>query len=179
MFGQRNFNGQIVDANTQEPLPYVNIGVVGKGVGTVTDEEGLFYLAIDTSKFKKEDVIQISSLSYETIEIPIGQINVVHTDFPRMLMHPSDIQLDEVVLSSDALIPISEFLGYRNYGEQNYGYWNKNIALGGELATKVKARQGRRQLNSLEFEVWENPSDSVLIRVNIYMILGVPLAGQG
>lgn len=167
-FGQRNFNGQIIDANTQEPLPYVNIGVVGKGVGTVTDKEGLFYLAIDTSKFEKEDVIQISSLGYETIEIPIGQINVVHTDFPRMLMHPSDIQLDEVVLSSDALIPISEFLGYRNYGEQNYGYWNKNIALGGELATKVKARQGRRQLNSLEFEVWENPSDSVLIRVNIY-----------
>lgn len=167
-YSQIDYHGQILEAKTQEPLPYVNIGIVGKGVGTVTDEEGLFYLAIDTSKFEGTDVIQISSLGYESVEISVGQLSTQGEEFPKILMRPSDIVLDGVVLSSDALVPISEFLGYRNYGEQNYGYWNKNIALGGELSTKIKARQGRRQLNSLEFEVWENPSDSVLIRVNIY-----------
>lgn len=167
-FAQIDYNGQILDAETQEPLPYVNIGIVGKGVGTVTDEEGLFYLALDTSKFEGTDMIQISSLGYETVAISIDQITSRTKEFPRILMRPSDIQLDEVILSNDALVPIQEFLGYRNYGEQNFGYWNKNIALGGELSTKVKALKGRRQLNSLEFEVWENPSDSVLIRVNIY-----------
>lgn len=167
-FAQIDYNGQILDAETQEPLPYVNIGIVGKGVGTVTDEEGLFYLALDTSKFEGTDMIQISSLGYKTVEISVGQISSRAAEFPRILMRPSDIQLDEVILSNDALVPIQEFLGYRNYGEQNFGYWNKNIALGGELSTKVKALKGRRQLNSLEFEVWENPSDSVLIRVNIY-----------
>jgi hypothetical protein len=171
-FAQIDYNGQILDAETQEPLPYVNIGIVGKGVGTVTDEEGLFYLAIDTSKFEGADMIQISSLGYATVAISIDQITSRTKEFPRILMRPSDIQLDEVILSNDALVPIQEFLGYRNYGEQNFGYWNKNIALGGELSTKIKARQGRRHLNSLEFEVWENPSDSVLIRVNIYDIGG-------
>ena len=68
-FAQLNYTGQMEDANTLEPLTYVNICILGKGVGTVTDEEGLFYLAIDTSKFEKEDVIQISSLGYETIKM--------------------------------------------------------------------------------------------------------------
>ena len=178
-FAEIDYNGQILDAITQEPLPYVNIGIVGKSVGTVTDEEGIFYLAIDTSKFEGTDIIQISSLGYETIRIPVGQISIGEEDFPKILMQPSDIILEEVVLSSDALVPISEFLGYRNYGERNFGYWSKNVALGGELATKVNARNGKRQLNSLEFEVWENHSDSVLIRVNIYDIGGGLLDGPG
>lgn len=167
-FAQIEYKGQILDAKTQEPLAYVNIGIVGKGVGTVTDEEGLFYLAIDTSKFEGADIIQISSLGYETVEISVDEISSRAAEFPKILMQASDIVLDEVVLLSDALVPITEFLGYRNYGEKNFGYWNENIALGGELSTKVKALKGRRQLNSLEFEVWENPSDSILIRVNIY-----------
>lgn len=167
-FAQIDYNGQILDARTQEPLPYVNIGIVGKGVGTVTDEEGIFYLTIDTSRFEGTDIIQISSLGYKTVEISVGQVSSRAAEFLKILMQPSDIVLDEVILSNDALVPITEFLGYRNYGEQSFGYWNKNLALGGELSTKVKALKGRRQLNSLEFEVWENPSDSVLIRINMY-----------
>jgi hypothetical protein len=178
-FAQLNFTGRIVDAKTQEPLPYVNIGIVNKGFGTVTDETGRFYLVIDTARFTNEDIVQISSLGYENIRIPVGQITVGAKEFPEILMQPSDIILDEVILSSDALVPITEFLGYRNYGERNFGYWNKNVALGGELATKVNARQGKRQLNSLEFEVWENPSDSVLIRVNIYDLGGGLLGAPG
>ncbi len=178
-FAQLNYTGRIVDAKTQQPLPYVNIGIVNKGFGTVTDETGRFYLVIDFTRFTNEDIVQISSLGYETIRIPVGQITVGAEDFPKILMQPSDMILDEVILSSDALVPITEFLGYRNYGERNFGYWNKNVALGGELATKVNARQGKRQLNSLEFEVWENPSDSVLIRVNIYDLGGGLLGAPG
>ncbi|MFD0797395.1 carboxypeptidase-like regulatory domain-containing protein [Maribacter chungangensis] len=176
---QLNYTGRIVDAKTQEPLPYVNIGIVDKGFGTVTDETGRFYLVIDTQKFKKEDIVQISSLGYETIKIPIGQIKVADEDFPKIVMQPSDIQLEEVFLYSDALVPITEFVGYRNYGERNFGYWNKDMALGGELATLFSVRSGPRMLNSLEFEVWENPSDSLLVRVNIYDTAGGLLGAPG
>ncbi|MDA0985460.1 MAG: carboxypeptidase-like regulatory domain-containing protein, partial [Bacteroidetes bacterium] len=40
--GQTNIVGQVVDAATQEPLPYVNIGLVNQNQGTVSDEEGFF-----------------------------------------------------------------------------------------------------------------------------------------
>ena len=166
--GQINYKGQILDAKTEQPLPYVNIGIIGKGVGTVSDEEGFFYLEIDRSRYEVTAEIQISSLGYETLDIPISQISTAGQESPKILLRPSEIQLQEVVVLSDALVPITEYLGYRNYGERSFGYWNDNIALGGELATRIRARRGKRQLNSLEFEVWENPSDSVLIRVNIY-----------
>lgn len=34
--------GQVIDAATEEPLPYVNIGLVNQNIGTVTDEAGYF-----------------------------------------------------------------------------------------------------------------------------------------
>ena len=38
--------GQVIDADTEEPLPYVNIGLVNKNIGTVTDEAGYFELEV-------------------------------------------------------------------------------------------------------------------------------------
>jgi len=34
----------------QDPLPFVNIGLVDKNIGTVTDEEGYFQLEVDPLK---------------------------------------------------------------------------------------------------------------------------------
>jgi hypothetical protein len=36
------FDGVVKDAKTGVPLPYVNVGIVNKGVGTVTDNAGRF-----------------------------------------------------------------------------------------------------------------------------------------
>ncbi len=165
---QIEFAGRIVDAKTEQSLPYVNIGIVAKGLGTVSNEEGFFYLSIDTLLTQETDIIQISSLGYETIEIAIKEVSAMGNKKSMISMLPAEIELQEVVVKSSALVPVSEFVGHRNQGERNYGYWNKNTALGGELATKIRVRRGQRQLKSLEFEVLENPSDSLLIRVNIY-----------
>ena len=40
----------MVDANTKEPLAYVNIGVQEAGIGTVSDEEGLFHMYLEQDK---------------------------------------------------------------------------------------------------------------------------------
>jgi len=41
---QKDFKGRVIDAKTNEPIPFVNIGIIEEGVGTVSDEEGLFHL---------------------------------------------------------------------------------------------------------------------------------------
>ena len=33
--------GRIMDKDTGESIPYVNIGLIGKGIGTVRDELGM------------------------------------------------------------------------------------------------------------------------------------------
>ncbi|UJH67137.1 hypothetical protein [Allomuricauda sp. SCSIO 65647] len=48
------------------------------------------------------------------------------------------------------------------------GYWKDDSSLGGELATKIKVKKGKRRLDKLFFRVLENASDSLLVRVNFY-----------
>lgn len=165
---QQDYKGKLMDAQTKEPLPYVNIGVFGKGIGTVSDEEGIFHLPIDTSLLTGSDVVQFSSMGYETIKITVADLEFVYNDYPEIRMRPKDVVLNEVIVTNKGAYEVSDIVGYQNYGEQVFGYWKDNIALGGELATKIKVKKGLRKLNTLFFDVFSNPSDSVLIRVNLY-----------
>jgi len=63
---------------------------------------------------------------------------------------------------------IPDKIGYSNYGENIYGYWKDDIALGGELATRVLAKDGLRRLHKVYFRVKQAPTDSILLRINIY-----------
>jgi hypothetical protein len=63
--GQKTLVGQVVDASTQDPLPFVNIGLVDKNIGTVTDEEGYFQLEVDPLKYGKAN-LRFSMIGYES-----------------------------------------------------------------------------------------------------------------
>jgi len=169
-YAQQDYKGKLVDAETKEPLPYVNIGVYGKGIGTVSDEEGLFHLPIDKSRLRDTDVVQFSSIGYETIKKNISDLKFAYNVYPEIPMQPKNVKLDEVVVTNQGAFEVNDIVGYQNYGEKVYGYWKDNIALGGELATKIKVKKGLRELNTLFFDVYANSSDSLLIRVNLYEV---------
>ena len=38
--------GKVLDSKTKEPISFTNIGILGKGIGTVTNEDGTFELNI-------------------------------------------------------------------------------------------------------------------------------------
>ncbi|WP_343486505.1 carboxypeptidase-like regulatory domain-containing protein [Allomuricauda sp. d1] len=167
-YAQHDFKGKIIDAATQEPIPYVNIGIVEEGVGTVSNEEGIFHLPIEIDAYDQSAIIQFSSLGYKTLKINVQDIPMVYNEYPILKLVPEAFQLNEVIVSDKKNWTIPENVGYHNYGEEVYGYWKDEIALGGELATKIVAKSGIRKLKSFEFEVFYNPSDSLLLRVNIY-----------
>lgn len=167
-FSQQDYKGQILDSQTGEPLPYVNIGVFGKGIGTVSDEEGLFHLSIDKKRLSPSDVVQFSAMGYKTLKKKVADLQLVYNEYPKIVMQTESVVLKEVVVTNRGAFEISDIVGYQNYGEKTFGYWKDNIALGGELATKIKVKKGIRRLNTMFFEVFANPSDSVLVRVNIY-----------
>lgn len=166
--GQKDYKGRVIDAKTNEPIPYVNIGIKQAGVGTVSDEEGIFHLYLEPNKYAPKTKILFSALGYETLFIPISEIELVYNEYPEVVLQPKILELNEVVVSNKGERFIPDNVGYRNYGEKTYGYWKDNIALGGELATRIIAKSGLRRLNKFEFEVWHNSSDSLLVRVNVY-----------
>jgi hypothetical protein len=55
--------GKVFDAEDKTPLAYVNVGIPGRNVGTVTQEDGSFKLDVDTQLVK--DSLAISMAGYK------------------------------------------------------------------------------------------------------------------
>ncbi len=167
---QGEYKGIMIDATTNAPIPYVNIGIVNKGIGTVSDEEGKFLLTLEPRKYNANDILQFSSLGYFTVKKAIIDLKLNLDEYPKVAMRPESIVLDEVFLSNKG--PLRQYkkekVGHHNSGESVYGYWKDNIALGGELGTRIKVKKGVRRLKDFSFKVVENLSDSIRIRINIY-----------
>lgn len=68
-----DLNGQIIDSESGQVIPYVNIGLPAKNIGTVSNEEGMFNLYAQEA-VSDTDIIQISSIGYKTKQIKLGSI---------------------------------------------------------------------------------------------------------
>ena len=169
---QKDYKGKIVDAKTGNPVPYVNIGIVDRGIGTVSDEDGIFHLELTPQILNTDEDVLFSSLGYEPLRIAIPNLEYRYNEYPLVRLKPSIVQLQEVVVSNSNGEFVDQKAGYKNFGENIFGYWKENGALGGELATHIKVKKGLRKLNSLGFEIWSSTSDSVLLRVNVYDLDG-------
>lgn len=93
VFGQTTVSGTVTDSNTQEPIPGVNIKVVGKSIGTSTDFDGLFTLKVaEQIPFS----IEISSVGYESKTLEITEEDQELT----ISIVENTTSLDEVVVSA-------------------------------------------------------------------------------
>ncbi len=165
---QLPFYGKVVDSETKQGIPFVNIGFVDLGIGTVSNEEGKFLLEFDPTLITENAVLQLSSLGYETKKIEYANSDHLINRDLVVYMKPKELELMEVEVYNDGQEFINDNVGYRNFGEEYFGYWKDDMALGGELATRVIVRDGLRKLHTLEFMVKENISDSLLLRMNFY-----------
>lgn len=156
----------VLDENTKEPVSFVNVGFAEKGIGTVTNEHGRFILSWNDKEVKGINVLQISSIGYETKNISIGALDTLTSYDNIVYLKPTQYALDEVLITSVK----REFdrLGSYSYSEENIGYWMNTEALGGELATKISVNKKNTQLLDLTFNIKENRGDSLLVRVKVY-----------
>ena len=53
--------GTVKDAETNEALPYVNAGIVSKGIGTVINTDGVFKISLNNND---GDSLKVSMLGY-------------------------------------------------------------------------------------------------------------------
>ena len=127
IFAQK-YSGVILNKKTSEPIEYVNIGVVGKGVGTVSDSKGRFALSID-SVFNK-DTLMISCIGYKPVSLKV-------TEFKRR--KDKSIFLEEIVYSFKEVVihPIK-------YKKRTLGFTSKskNITIGFNDSIKMGYESG-------------------------------------
>lgn len=82
-------SGVVLEKGTNEPLPGVNVVVVGKAEGTITDLNGRFELSVSGQNIQ---------LSFSFIGFKTQTINAVQGGNYTILLEPDDITLQDVVV---------------------------------------------------------------------------------
>lgn len=164
-----DLKGKITDEEGKG-LPYVNIGIPGKNVGTVSGEDGAFALAVDTSLFN--DKVKISCIGYEEIEYPVSDLVKGGKDGNLVIkLKKSFSSLQEVVVHKTFKIKV---LGNTSHSKFMSGGFSSSD-LGSEAGTRIKIRKDRSYLKKVNFNISYNKLDSIRVRLNIYKLKdGVP-----
>ncbi|MBQ0736053.1 hypothetical protein [Aquimarina celericrescens] len=166
-FGQYDIilEAYILDTENKNAIPYVNVGFVDKSIGTVTDEWGKFYLRFDENLIGSSDLFKISSTGYESLLLTREELFDTLENTKTLFLKPTRVNS----IGKKNLINITkrDIIGYPYSTDQSI-YWNNKKALGSEIASLVRIRKKNTVLHNLRFQILENTSDSLMIRVNLY-----------
>ena len=70
---QVTLSGTLLDAERKQPLPYVNIGIKARNIGTTSRTDGSFSIRIPAEN--GQDTLTFSLVGYEELNLPISSIN--------------------------------------------------------------------------------------------------------
>lgn len=93
--------GKIIDATNNLPIAYANIGILGKNIGTVSDEKGLFSLNLGNSSDR--DTLVISIIGYESQILTVADTKKKCTQDCTFLLSKTNYELKEVEIASKKL----------------------------------------------------------------------------
>jgi hypothetical protein len=96
---QTTLQGVVKSKELSAPIPYVNIGIKKKNVGTAANGEGVFKLDIPATLLA--DTLTFSAVGYYDLSIPVSQLlSAKETDF---FLTEKITQINEVVVRSRVL----------------------------------------------------------------------------
>jgi len=149
-WGQNIYSGIVIDSDTKEPLPFVNIRIGNSQNGFTTDIDGVF----EYESSVKIENFEFSYLGYEKLEQTL-EITIQNTVY----LTKNSIGLEEVVIDADynpALPIIKKVIRNRrsNNPEKNldfyYESYNK-LTLGAELDSSESASEDSSYLMMQQF----------------------------
>jgi hypothetical protein len=157
------YTNRVVDAKTNVGIPFVNIGVLHKGIGTVSDEAG--YFSLDFTGAIITDTVKFSCIGYDDLIFTVEDLQHRTTAVP---LRQKQTVLPSVVVKPQYLKKIE--LGVRSETDIVTGGFTSND-LGSELATVLQYNKKKPAfLKKVFISVAESSYDSLLFRVNVYSV---------
>ncbi len=92
---QITVTGKVVDHETKEPLPFASIGIIGKPIGLISNEQGEFDFHIPAEM--RNDILVISMLGYKSFEAPVWSL--ISGDPVAIELQAGSVMLKEVVIT--------------------------------------------------------------------------------
>ena len=163
-FGQNSYTGKIIDASTNEFLSYVNIGIVGKNVGTVSDLDGNFEIPLEDIYDK--DTLRISMIGYESLEYIVGDFKEQIAKNTDILLTPQITDLQEVIISSTKFTK-EKVLGNTTTSQAMRGGFETD-KLGNEVGLVIKIKKSPSYIKSFHASIVDNNYGKVKFRLNFY-----------
>lgn len=159
----QNLKGIVVNSETNEPIPYCNIGILNKNSGTVTNEDGTFNLEV--SKLSTKDTIRVSCIGFKSFDLAGYQANP--SKETNIKLQPLDVKISEVQISNAKTKHV--ILGNTNKSH-SFIADASGLQLGNEFGTMIKVKH-RGLLEQIRFHVVSTTFDSLVFRVNIYDVV--------
>jgi hypothetical protein len=162
-WGQFSFKGTAICSKDNAPVKYLNIGIVNKNIGTVTNDNGHFQLKIPEKYYK--DSIKFSSVGYQTKTIQISDI-IRGID--------TTIKIDELTYNLSEVRIKPKKYQTKTLGCKNGLLWFEATdsidQLGYEKGIKINVKGKETRLKDFNFYLYRNSCDTLVFRLNIYNI---------
>ena len=172
LFAQEPVIGTVVNATDGSPIAYANIGIVGRNIGTVSDEKGSFRLLLPGGFSSADAVLVFSSVGYLDLEVPVSDLMDQKT--PNIQLKPYVHEIPEIRISKSE--PKEVFYGNRSRALMTfYNFYTIHDVfddgLGRELGKVLKIGP---DIKLLEFSFYINASrfKHVKFRMNLYDLSG-------
>ncbi len=166
-FDELILKGHIQDAKTNDGLAYVNIGILNKDLGTVTNKKGDFELFLNESHIK--DTLRISMVGFAPKIMLVKNILNCKEGF-KIEMTEQISELNEVVVTAKKW-------KYKTLGNKTKSkFLGTGFAydmLGSEMGIRINARKQPALARAFNFNISHNKLNAkVIFRLNLYKIRG-------
>lgn len=106
-FGSK-IQGVVYDADTKEPLPYVNVLILNTEIGTTTDDEGRFYtLNVPPGKHS----LEFSYIGYQTVKLENVIVETGQTVRLEVKMKTTAIEVSPITVISEKELIKKDMVG--------------------------------------------------------------------
>lgn len=159
--------GLILDEETKKPIPFVNVAIIDKSIGTVSNERGEFSLPITESNYS--DIVGVSSIGYSTARIQVEKlINSSNTNIKSISLSPLAYAISEVIIRPRNMkyVKVGNGSGKNRY-KVGFG---PNDKLGREMGTIIPVKAKDAYLEKAVVNIALNKYGKIKLRLNIYNV---------
>lgn len=150
--------GRVIDEQGNF-IPFVNIGLAGKNIGTVSNSRGEYYLLLSDSLL--DESLTFSHVAFDMLELPLHACLGVD----QVSMNSRIINLEEVSIRSNELAQKKIGVKRTSMLYVMPAYIDKDIY---EIAVPLELVEDDTQIVSLNMFIAKATVDSCLFRVNLY-----------
>lgn len=164
----QTYSGILINEENGEAVPFANIGVIGRNIGTVSDAMGRFI--IELNKQFDQDSLRISCIGYRDMQFSIHELKdeIIAGDSIRIELMPISYSLDELLVRPENTR--SYTLGYVCDSNSAYGnaFYSKELGTEMGVVIRLPRKEDEAYLKTFRCYVGDFSFDTFPVRLNIY-----------